>query len=127
VKELAELKKQIRRMCEALGYRVTKLKRVRIMNVHLKDLKTGEYRPLTEKELANQKITTYEQQKLAEDKRLEMEASRGRAEMQKELAQSQVSVDIERNNSQKVTITASAMKHKRIAEAEGSNVYNGFD
>ncbi|MCC2728724.1 23S rRNA pseudouridine synthase F, partial [Blautia sp. MSK22_86] len=46
------LNRQIRRMCEALGYRVTKLKRVRIMNVHLKDLKTGEYRPLTEKELA---------------------------------------------------------------------------
>ena len=46
------LNRQIRRMCEALGYRVTKLKRVRIMNIHLKDLKTGEYRPLTEKELA---------------------------------------------------------------------------
>ena len=45
----------IRRMCEALGYRVTKLKRVRIMNIHLKDLKTGEYRPLTEKELAELK------------------------------------------------------------------------
>ena len=42
-------------MCEALGYRVTKLKRVRIMNVHLKELKTGEYRPLTEKELAELK------------------------------------------------------------------------
>ena len=49
------LNRQIRRMCEALGYRVTKLKRVRIMNVHLKDLKTGEYRPLTEKELAELK------------------------------------------------------------------------
>ena len=48
-------KRQIRRMCEALGYRVTKLKRVRIMNIHLKDLKTGEYRPLTEKELAELK------------------------------------------------------------------------
>mgnify|MGYP000273057333 CR=1 FL=1 len=47
--------RQIRRMCEALGYRVTKLKRVRIMNIHLKDLKTGEYRPLTEKELAELK------------------------------------------------------------------------
>ena len=49
------LNRQIRRMCEALGYRVTKLKRVRIMNIHLKDLKTGEYRPLTEKELAELK------------------------------------------------------------------------
>lgn len=49
------LNRQIRRMCEALGYRVTKLKRVRVMNISLKGLKTGEYRPLTEKELAELK------------------------------------------------------------------------
>ena len=38
-------------MCEYLGYRVTKLKRVRIMNVQL-DLPVGEWRDLTEGELA---------------------------------------------------------------------------
>jgi len=37
------LNRQIRRMCEALGYRVRSLKRVRIMNIKL-DLPTGEYR-----------------------------------------------------------------------------------
>lgn len=45
------LNRQIRRMCENLGYRVVYLKRVRIMNIHLGDLKTGEYRELTEKEI----------------------------------------------------------------------------
>tara|TARA_R110002096_G_scaffold436021_1_gene665162 strand:+ start:11244 stop:11996 length:753 start_codon:yes stop_codon:yes gene_type:complete len=45
------LNRQIRRMCEYLGYRVTKLKRVRIMNVQL-DLPVGEWRDLTEGELA---------------------------------------------------------------------------
>ena len=45
------LNRQIRRMCEYLGYRVTQLKRVRIMNVEL-DLKVGAYRPFTAKELA---------------------------------------------------------------------------
>ena len=45
------LNRQIRRMCEYFGYRVTKLKRVRIMNIHLGDLKEGEYRDLTSDEL----------------------------------------------------------------------------
>lgn len=44
------LNRQIRRMCEALGYRVMDLKRVRIMNIKLGSLKTGEYRELTREE-----------------------------------------------------------------------------
>lgn len=45
------LNRQIRRMCEYLGYKVTKLKRVRVMNIELGDLKPGEYRKVTEKEI----------------------------------------------------------------------------
>lgn len=44
------LNRQIRRMCEYLGYRVTKLKRVRIMNIPL-DLPVGKWRELSPKEL----------------------------------------------------------------------------
>ncbi len=44
------LNRQIRRMCEYLGYRVVKLKRIRIMNVVL-DLPVGKWRNLTPKEL----------------------------------------------------------------------------
>lgn len=44
------LNRQIRRMCEFLGYRVNRLKRVRIMNVKL-DLPVGKWRDLTEDEL----------------------------------------------------------------------------
>ncbi|WP_117884370.1 23S rRNA pseudouridine(2604) synthase RluF [Aureibaculum luteum] len=44
------LNRQIRRMCEHLDYRVTKLKRVRIMNITL-DTPVGEWRYLTDKEL----------------------------------------------------------------------------
>lgn len=40
------LNRQIRRMCEYLGYEVQKLKRVRIMNIHL-DVPVGKYRELT--------------------------------------------------------------------------------
>ncbi len=45
------LNRQIRRMCEYLGYNVTKLKRVRIMNVTLENLPVGKWRDLTVEEL----------------------------------------------------------------------------
>ncbi len=45
------LNRQIRRMCEHFEYRVTKLKRVRIMNVKL-DVPVGQWRDLTEAEVA---------------------------------------------------------------------------
>ncbi|NIK72329.1 23S rRNA pseudouridine(2604) synthase RluF [Paenibacillus sp. BK033] len=42
--------RQIRRMCEAFGYHVRKLQRIRIMNIHLGQLPTGKWRDLTEAE-----------------------------------------------------------------------------
>ena len=45
------LNRQIRRMCEALGYRVRALKRIRVMNIHLGELPTGAYRELSEAEI----------------------------------------------------------------------------
>ena len=45
------LNRQIRRMCEALGYEVKDLLRVRVMNIRLGSLKEGEYRELTDEEL----------------------------------------------------------------------------
>ena len=46
------LNRQIRRMCEYFGYRVKRLHRIRVMNIELGDLKPGEYRKLTPKEIA---------------------------------------------------------------------------
>ncbi len=46
------LNRQLRRMCEALQYRVKRLVRVRIMNIELGSLKPGEYRAVTRKEFA---------------------------------------------------------------------------
>ncbi|EWH02317.1 23S rRNA pseudouridine(2604) synthase RluF [Halomonas sp. BC04] len=45
------LNRQIRRMCEKFGYEVTRLERIRIMNVSLKGLALGDWRDLTEKEI----------------------------------------------------------------------------
>lgn len=62
------LNRQIRRMCEYLGYEVKKLKRVRIMNISLGNLKPGKYRSFTKTEL--QEILM-----LVEDSSKTMEAS----------------------------------------------------
>ena len=42
--------RQIRRMCEAHGYNVYQLKRIRIMNIHLDKLPIGQWRYLSKKE-----------------------------------------------------------------------------
>ena len=47
------LNRQIRRMCEYFNYEVTKLERVRIMNIGLKGLPVGDWRDLNEQELSN--------------------------------------------------------------------------
>lgn len=47
------LNRQIRRMCESLGYQVKSLTRIRIMNIELNGLITGEYRELKGEELAS--------------------------------------------------------------------------
>jgi 23S rRNA pseudouridine2604 synthase len=46
------LNRQIRRMCQYLGYEVTSLKRIRIMHLHLGKLKPGQWRRLTAAEAA---------------------------------------------------------------------------
>lgn len=46
------LNRQIRRMCEHFGYEVTKLERIRIMDIALKGLPIGDWRDLTETEMS---------------------------------------------------------------------------
>jgi 23S rRNA pseudouridine2604 synthase len=45
------INRQIRRMCKECGYEVTKLKRIRIMNIKLDNLSYGKYRVLNESEI----------------------------------------------------------------------------
>jgi 23S rRNA pseudouridine2604 synthase len=49
------LNRQIRKMAKSFGYKVIKLKRIRIMNIHLENLEIGKWRKLTDVELFNLK------------------------------------------------------------------------
>ncbi len=64
------LNRQIRRMCEYFGYHVTNLTRIRIMNINLGRLKTGDWRNVTEKEIEemNRLIQTGSQKEGPKDK-----------------------------------------------------------
>lgn len=61
------LNRQIRRMCEHLGYNVVRLKRVRIMHIHL-DLARGEWRDFTAEELAELQSLVGESKKTVDGK-----------------------------------------------------------
>jgi 23S rRNA pseudouridine2604 synthase len=64
------LNRQIRRMCEAFDYKVVKLKRIRIMNIHLKDLPTGKWRYLNPDELKTLNSLIYTSVKTEEGSKL---------------------------------------------------------
>jgi precorrin isomerase len=67
---------------------------------------------LTQREIANQEVQTFQKQRDAQNQRIEMEQSKGTADMQAELAQARVGVDIQTNRAQ-----------ARKAEADGEATY----
>jgi regulator of protease activity HflC (stomatin/prohibitin superfamily) len=67
---------------------------------------------LTQREIAKQEKATFEEQQRAQTARIEMEKARGTAEMQGQLASSQVNIDINRNQAQ-----------ARAAQADGEAAY----
>ena len=83
--------------------------------VYIQDIQLPEalVKVLTEREIANQEIQTFQKQQAAEEQRITMEQAKGTADMQAQLAQSKVNVDIEVNN-------ANAQKAK--GEGEGSYI-----
>jgi 23S rRNA pseudouridine2604 synthase len=72
------LNRQIRRMCEACGTRVTRLKRVRIVNIRLGNLAVGQYRELTPEEERQLR------KKLGENSRTEEKAKDKKRTMKKD-------------------------------------------
>jgi hypothetical protein len=91
---------------------------------------------LTAREVANQQQATYIAQKEAQDKRLDLEASRGKADMQSELAKSTVGIDIAKNKASAVQAEADGESYRLEkvgrasavkTEAEGLAVARGLE
>ena len=97
------------RISEYLGLYEVETKGVYMQNVHFP---AELVEVLTKREIANQEKATFEEEQRAQTVRVEMEKAKGTADMQASLAQSAVSVEINRNQ-------ASARK----AEAEGEAAY----
>ncbi|SOD20364.1 23S rRNA pseudouridine(2604) synthase RluF [Pedobacter xixiisoli] len=76
------LNRQIRRMCEHFGFEVTKLERVRIMNITLKGLPVGDWRELDENEQAEifKMVAKSSSEKPAAPKQVNKKASAEKAE-----------------------------------------------
>lgn len=71
---------------------------------------------LTTREIAKQQEETYRAQKSAQDKRIELEASKGRADMQTDLAKSAGGIEIMKNNASAVQEMAKAIGSKKSVE-----------
>ena len=69
-------------------------------------------RVLTQREIANQEIETFQKERAAQEQRVEMEHAKGTADMQAELARSKVGISIKTNNA-----------NARVAEAGGEAEY----
>ena len=76
------LNRQIRRMCEHFEYEVTKLERIRIMNISLKGIPVGDWRELTEQEQAEifKMIAKSSSEKSAAPKQVSKKATREKEE-----------------------------------------------
>jgi len=79
---------------------------------------------LTEREIANQQIATYKMQKSAQDQRTETEKAKGTADMQADLAKSQVGVDIQSNRTaaRKMEAQGEATYIEETGAAQGAQV-----
>jgi hypothetical protein len=91
---------------------------------------------LTLREVANQQQAMYLAEKDAQDKRLDLEASRGKADMQSELAKSTVCIDIAKNKASAVKAEADGESYRREkvgragavkTEAEGLAIAKGLE
>jgi hypothetical protein len=79
---------------------------------------------LTQREIANQEVETYKMQKAAQDQRTETEKAKGTADMQADLAKSQVGVDIQNNKTtaRKMEAQGEATYIEQTGAAQGAQV-----
>ena len=112
--------------------------RVETRGVYIQDVAfpTQLVEVLTAREIANQQQQTFTAEKAAQEKRLDLEAARGRADMQTDLAKSSVGIDIARNKATGVQAEADGESYRLEkvgrasavkTEAEGLAIAKGFE
>jgi hypothetical protein len=79
---------------------------------------------LTQREIATQEVETYKRQRLAQEERIAVEQSKGRAEMQARLAQSKVGVEIKSNeaDARKLEADGEALYVEKTGAAKSAEV-----
>ncbi|HEY2843337.1 MAG TPA: SPFH domain-containing protein [Bryobacteraceae bacterium] len=79
---------------------------------------------LTQREIANQEVETYKMQKASQDQRIQTEKAKGTADMQADLAKSQVGVDIQNNrtSARKMEAAGEATYIEQTGAAQGAQV-----
>jgi hypothetical protein len=79
---------------------------------------------LTQREIANQEVATYKMQRSAQDQRTETEKAKGTADMQADLAKSQVGVEIQTNRTaaRKMEAQGEAAYIEQTGAAQGAQV-----
>jgi hypothetical protein len=125
---------------EAYAHIASKLKeyRVETRGVYIQDVVFPQQLVdvLTAREIANQQQQTFTAEKAAQDKRLDLEASRGRADMQSDLARSAVGIDIAKNKASGVQAEADGESYRLEkvgragavkTEAEGLAIAKGLE
>lgn len=125
---------------DAQAHMTAKLKeyRVETRGVYIQDVVFPDelVKVLTAREIARQQQETYTAEKAAQDKRLDLEAARGRADMQSDLARSAVGIDIARNKASGVQAEADGESYRLEkvgragavkTEAEGLAIAKGLE
>ena len=125
---------------EAYAHIASKLKeyRVETRGVYIQDVVFPQQLVdvLTAREIANQQQETFTAEKAAQDKRLDLEAARGRADMQSDLARSAVGIEIASNRASGVQAEADGESYRLEkvgragavkTEAEGLAIAKGLE
>jgi hypothetical protein len=125
---------------EAQAHIADKLKeyRVETRGVYIQDVVFPDQlvQVLTAREIANQQQQTFTAERAAQEKRLDLEAARGRADMQQELARSSIGIDIAKNKATGVQAEADGESYRLEkvgratavqTEAEGLAIAKGLN
>jgi hypothetical protein len=129
--DFIEKRQDVQAEAEAQAHITERLKeyRVETRGVYIQDVVFPQQlvAVLTAREIANQQKQTFEAERAAQEKRLDLEAARGRADMQQNLAQSSVGIEIAKNKATGVQAEADGESYRLEKVGRASAVQTEAD